>query len=80
MNLNWGKFTLYIIAGYAIYYIIILGLDFIKKKKYGISKDDAELMDIDCLIEEVPHVVESISISEELEAHNEKKNYFKHTD
>ncbi len=80
MNLNWEKFTLYVIAGYVIYYVIAIGLDFIKKKKTEISKDDTELLDIDCLIEEVPQVVESISISEELEAHNKKKNYFKHGD
>lgn len=77
MNLNWGKYTLYIIVGYAFYYLIIIGLDLIKRKRSKISKDDGELMDVECLIEEVPNTVESISISEDLKNHNEKKNYFK---
>lgn len=77
MNLNWEKYTLYIIVGYAIYYLITIGLDIIKRKRNKISKDDGELIDVECLIEEVPNTVESISISEELKNHNEKKNYFK---
>lgn len=79
MNLSWGKFTLYIIIGYAIYYIIVLGLDFFKSRKNTSSKTDEEIMDIECLIEDVPQVVESITVSEELKDHNEKKNYFNHS-
>ena len=79
MNLNWGKYTLYIIIGYVIYYLITIGLDLMKRKRSKISKDDGELMDVECLIEEVPNTVESIAISEELKNHNEKKNYFKNT-
>ncbi len=77
MNLNWGKYTLYIIVGYAIYYLITIGLDIMKRKRSKISKEDGELIDVECLIEEVPKAVESISVSEELKNHNEKKNYFK---
>lgn len=77
MNLNWGKYTLYIIVGYAIYYLITIGLDTMKRKRSKISKEDGELIDVECLIEEMPKAVESISVSEELKNHNEKKNYFK---
>lgn len=77
MNLNWEKYTLYIIIGYGIYYLIIIGLDMMKRKRNSIIKDDGELMDVECLIEEVPSNVENIAISEELKTHNEKKNYFK---
>lgn len=77
MNLNWGKYTLYIIVGYVIYYLITIGLDTMKRKRSKISKEDGELIDVECLIEEMPKAVESISTSEELKNHNEKKNYFK---
>lgn len=77
MNLNWEIYTLYVLIGYVIYYLITIGLDLIKRKRSKISKDDGELMDVECLIEEVPKAVESISTSEELKNHNEKKNYFK---
>jgi len=77
MNLNWEKYTLYIIVGYGIYYLVIIGLDMMKRKRNSIIKDDGELMDVECLMEEVPSNIENIAISEELETHNEKKNYFK---
>ena len=48
-----------------------------KRKRNSIIKDDGELMDVECLMEEVPSNIESIAISEELKTHNEKKNYFK---
>lgn len=72
--MTWGKFTVYVLIAYAVYYGITILLEMRGSKSKDSGMGDEEVFDLSGMSEEQEQRVQGVSKSSELEEHQKKNN------